>query len=243
MKKTLLFSLCFAFTIGSFAQVSEMMGFRDWRDISDAYYVRLQGNKKFDLADVKGSPFLNENFAFGNILDENSNQRVETNLRYDLYNDVFEIQLDPRSDKINTLDRTENFVYYLNNEKFVLIKTNLLNVEHYTSGNGYVVEVLPETNNVALFKRYYVELRAGSEAVTSYQEDIPPSIQREIMYILKLEGDYYELPADKKDIVEVFPDKQEDIRRYIKEKKFKFRGDDKEIQNQMLQVVRYYNTL
>jgi hypothetical protein len=220
-----------------------MMGFRDWRDISDAYYVKFQDDSKFDLEDVKGSPFLNEDFAFGNILDENSNQRVETYLRYDIYNDIFEIQLDSRSDKINTLERSTNFVYYLNDEKFVLIKSNLLNVEHYTSGNGYVVELLPGNENAGLYKRYYVELKPGSEALTSYQEDIPPSIRNEIMYIMKLDGNYYELPADRKDIVDMFPNNQDKIKKYIKEKKFKFRGDDQEVQNQVLQVVRYYNTL
>lgn len=243
MKKILLLSLCLAFTLTSFAQVSEMMGFRDWRDISDAYYVKFQGDEKFDLESVKGSPFLNENFSFGNILDENSNQRVETNLRYDMYNDIFEIQLDNRSDQVNTLDRTTNFVYYLNGEKFVLVRTNLINVEHYTSGNGYVVELIPENENATLYKRYYVDLRPGSKAQTSYQEDIPPRIDKEIMYLIKLEGDYYELPTDRKDIVDVFPDNREEIKKYIKAKKFKFRGDEQEIQNQMLQVVRYYNTL
>lgn len=243
MKKLLLFSLCFVFSLTAFAQVSEMMGFRDWRDISDAYYVELQDNSKFSLEEVQGSPFLYENFEFGNILEENSNQRVETNLRYDVYNDVFEIQLDSRSDKINTLDRTANIVYYLRGEKFVLIKTNLLNVEHYNSGNGYVVELLPENDNATLYKRYYVELKPGSKALTSYQEDIPPTLKNEIMYIIKLEGDYYELPADKKDIIDVFPDNQDKIKNYVKSKKFKFRGDDSEVQDQVLQVVRYYNTL
>jgi len=243
MKKILLLSLCVLFNLSSFAQVSEMMGFRDWRDISDAYYVKFQDNSEFDLEDVKGSPFLDEDFSFGNILDENSNQRVETYLRYDIYNDVFEIQLDNRTDKINTLDRTTNFVYYLNDEKFVLIKTNILNVEQYNSGNGYVVELIPESDNATLYKRYYIELKPGSKALTSYQEDIPPTIDKEIMYIVKLEGDYYELPADKKDIIEVFPDNQDKIKKYIKEKKFKFRGGDKEVQDQVLQVVRYYNTL
>jgi len=221
-----------------------MMGFRDWRDISDAYYVKFQDNSKFTLDDVKGSPFLNENFSFGNILDENSNQRVETNLRYDIYTDIFEIQLDNRSDQINTLDRTANFVYYLDGEKFLLIKSNVLNVNHYTSGNGYVVELLPENDNaVALYKRYYVELKPGSEALSSYQEDIPPRIIKDIMYIVKMEDNYYELPADRKDIIEVFPDHRDKLKKYIKEKKFKFRGDDKEVQDQVLQVVRYYNTL
>jgi hypothetical protein len=243
MKKIFLLGLLFTFSLPTFAQVSEMMGFRDYRDIADAYYVKLRENSKFDINDINGSPFLSEEFQFGNILDNNSMKKVETYLRYDIYNDVFEIQLDTRSDKINTLERTQNFDYYLNDEKFVLIKSNVLNVEHYTSGNGYVVELIPENENAALYKRYYVELKSGSKALTSYQEDIPPSIRKEEMYIIKINDDYYELEKDRKDVIEAFPDFKDKLKKYIKEKKFKFRGDDREVQNQMVQLVRYYNSL
>ena len=243
MKKIFLLGLLFTFSLPTFAQVSEMMGFRDYRDIADAYYVKLRENSKFDINDIKGSPFLSEEFQFGNILDNNSMKKVETYLRYDMYNDVFEIQLDTRSDKINTLERTQNFDYYLNDEKFVLIKSNVLNVEHYTSGNGYVVELIPENENAALYKRYFVELKSGSKALTSYQEDIPPSIRKEEMYIIKINDDYYELEKDRKDVIEAFPDFKDKLKKYIKEKKFKFRGDDREVQNQMVQLVRYYNSL
>ncbi len=243
MKKILLLSLVAIFSLPTYAQVSEMMGFRDYRDIADAYYVKLKENSKFDINDINGSPFLNEEFAFGNILDNKSNKKVETFLRYDMYNDVFEIQLDSRSEKINTLERTQNFDYYLNDEKFILIKSKVLNVNHYTSGNGYVAELIPENEDAALYKRYYVELKGGSKALTSYQEDIPPSIRKEEMYILKIEGDYYELEKDKKDIINTFPDNQEKLKKYIKDKKFKFRGKGRELQNQMVQLVRYYNSL
>jgi hypothetical protein len=243
MKKIFLLGLLVTFCLPTFAQVSEMMGFRDYRDIADAYYVKLRENAKFDINDIKGSPFLSEEFQFGNILDNNSMKKVETYLRYDIYNDVFEIQLDTRSDKINTLERTQNFDYYLNDEKFVLIKSNVLNVEHYTSGNGYVVELIPENVNAALYKRYYVELKSGSKALTSYQEDIPPSIRKKEMYIVKINEDYYELEKDRKDVIDAFPDFKDKLKKYIKEKKFKFRGDDREVQNQMVQLVRYYNSL
>ena len=243
MKKALLFGLCLVFSFPAFSQVSEMMGFRDFRDVADAYYVKFQNNSKFDLSDIQGSPFLNEEFAFGNILENKSMKKVETNLRYDMYKDLFEIQLESGSETINTLDRTKNIDYYLNGEKFVLIQSRIININHYDSGNGYVVELIPENDNAALYKRYYVDIKPGSKANTSYEVEIPPSIKKKVMYIVKIENDYYELPANKKEIVEVFLDNQNDLKSYIKEKKFKFKGDEKEVQDQMVQLVRYYNSL
>merc|ERR1712174_106596 len=107
-----LIGLCIVYNFSVLGQVSELMGFRDYRDIADAYYVKLKENSKFDINDIKGSPFLNENFTNGSILENKLMKKVETSLRYDMYNDVFEIQLDPTSNKVNTLERTKNINYF-----------------------------------------------------------------------------------------------------------------------------------
>ncbi|MBS3738393.1 hypothetical protein [Mesohalobacter halotolerans] len=226
----------------SFGQ-AELMGFRDYRDIADSFYMDFEGNDRFNIEDVKGSPFFNEEFNYGYIIDTKMDNKVQTFLRYDIYNDIFEIKLEPNDKSLKTLNRTPRFEYLLNDERFVIIQTSELNEAHYSSGNGYAVKLTSADNNAILYKRYYSALRQGKKAATSYQADIPPSISQKVKYIIKF-GDEFKTAEDhRKRILDAFPDHKKEIRKYIKDKKFKFRGDDKEIQNQMIQVVRYYNSL
>ncbi|MGX1025156.1 hypothetical protein [Flavobacterium sp. CS20] len=234
----------FCFLTPSQAQISEMMGFRDYRDISDAYFMRFKENSKFDINDIEGSPFLTEDFQFGYIIDSKSKNKAQAYLRYDVYNDVFEIKLEPNSKSLKTLKRTPRYKYNLGGETFVLIKSpQVINEEHYNSGNGYVVELTSPKAEAVLYKRYFKELIPGSKALTSYQQDIPPSIKSDTRYIIKFGDTYVRAEDHKKKILDAFSDHKKDIKNYIKDKGFKFRGDDKEIQNQMIQVVRYYNSL
>ncbi len=244
MYKFLVFLFCFSFFAPTNAQVSEMMGFRDYRDIADAYFMKLKENAKFDISDIEGSPFLNEDFQIGYIVDTKSDNKAQTYLRYDVYNDVFEIRLDPNSESLKTLKRTPRYKYKIGNETFVLIESQeAINEEHYISGNGYVVELTSPEAGAVLYKRYFKELKSGSKALTSYQEDIPPSIDSDSRYIIKFGNAFVRAEDHRKKILDAFPDHQKEIKKYIKDKGFKFRGDEKEVQNQMVQVVRYYNSL
>lgn len=243
MKKILSFLIAVTYITHSFGQ-AELMGFRDYRDIADSFYMKFEGSDKFDIEDVQGTPFLNKGFEYGYIIDTKSKNKSQTFLRYDVYNDVFEIQLDPNDKSLKTLERTPRFQYTLNGEKFVLIQTPVLNEAHYTSANGYAVELTTPEADAVLYKRYFKELRPGRKAATSYQSDTPPSISSKMNYIIKI-GDKYSIAEDhRKKILDAFPsDKQNAIKKYISSKKFKFRGSDKEIENEMIQVVRYYNSL
>lgn len=243
MKKILTLLIAFTFISNSFGQ-AELMGFRDYRDIADSFYMKFEGNDKFDIEDVKGTPFLIEDFSSGYIVDTKESNKAQTFLRYDVYNDIFEIQLDPNDESLKTLERSPRFEYMLNGEKFVLIQTDALNVEHYTSGNGYAVELSSPEADAVLYKRYYKELNQGRKGATSYQADIPPSISNNVMYIIKIGNSFAQAEDNRKKILDAFPsDKQSAIKKFIKSKNFKFRGDEKEIQNEMVQVVRYYNSL
>lgn len=231
------------FLTSSTAQVPGMMGYRDYRDIADAYFMDFKGTDKFDIKDVKGSPFLIENFSTGYIIDTKASNKAQTNLRYDVYNDVFEIQLNPGDGSLKTLERTPRFEYMLNNEKFVLVETKAINVEHYTSGNGYVVELTSPEAGATLYKRYYKELKPGAKATTSYQADTPPSISSKILYLIDIDSKFVVAEDHRKKVLDAFPsNKQSELKDFIKNKSLRFKGSDKDIQNDMIQLVRYYNS-
>jgi hypothetical protein len=223
------------------SQIS-LEGNPNFRDITNTYLVR-QGNTTVNIKDVEGSQFLNDEFQYGFIIDIDQNNKAKTFLRYNVYKDVFEIKFDLNSESLKQLERLPKYQYKLNNEKFVLIQDDIINDQHYISGNGYVVELTPPKDVAVLYKRYYKKLYPGRKAQSSYQKDKPPRMKDGVKYIIKF-GDEFKIAEDhRKRILDAFPDHKKEIRKYIKDKKFKFRGDDKEIQNQMIQVVRYYNSL
>ena len=243
MTKLLTLFIGLIFITSSFGQ-AELMGFRDYRDIADSFYMNFEGTDKFDIEDVQGTPFFKKDFVYGYIIDTKGKNKSQTFLRYDVYNDIFEIQLDPNDESLKTLERSPRFEYMIDGEKFVLIQTDVLNEAHYTSGNGYAVELTSPEADAVLYKRHFKELKPGSKGATSYQADTPPSISSKSMFIIKFGDNYVQAEDHKKKILDAFPsDKQDAMKKFIKSKNFKFRGSDKEIENEMIQVVRYYNTL
>jgi hypothetical protein len=198
----------------------------------------------FDAKDVKGTMFLEEDIEYGYIIDTSLKNKVQAYLKYDVYNDFFGIQLDRNGQNLKRLERTSRFYYVLNDEKFVLIQTNILNVEHYNSGNGYAVELTTPLAKAVLYKRYYKKFDPGSVSQSSYQANINPSLNTNAFYIIKFGDDFIKAETHKKGILNAFPsDKQSAIKKLISHKEFNFKGSDDEIENDMIQVVRYYNSL
>ena len=227
----------------TFAQINDFSGITTYRNIAQTFFIKSDNNT-YDINEISGSPFLNKNFNKGYVLNTNSNNKVQTYLRYDIYNDLFEIKLDSNSESLKTLERSVNYEYLLNGEKFVLIESsNVINENHYTTGNGYVVELIPSIDRVGLYKRYSSKLIPGKKATSSYGKDTKPSIRNSVKYFLKLQEKFVQVEDHKRRILDAFPDNQKKLKKYIKGKGFKFRGSDRKIQNQMVKVVRYYNSL
>ncbi len=244
MKFTFSILLFLFFKTYSFCQVSQFNGFRDYRVLADTYYMSvMRGDEKINVSDINGTPFLKKEFSYGFVLDTVSQTKAYTNLRYDVYNDLFEIKLEPSSKSLKTIVRSPQFQYFLNDEKFVLIQTDVLNKNQYISGNGYVVELTTSKLEVVLYKRYTKKFIPGKDAKSSYGTSMPPRITEETNFIIKFEDKFVLAEPHKRKILDAFPNHEKKLKKYIKDKGFKFRGSDREIQNEMIQVVRYYNSL
>lgn len=225
-------------------QTDAVMGYQDYRRVTESYYIRTSGEQQYNMRDVKGSLFLNDDFVLGSIYDINDDKQFQAFLRYDVFNDVFEIRLNQNSDELKKLKRSPNYQYSILNKKFVLINsTSAINEEHYVSGNGYVVELTNADKKVVLYKRYYMEFDEGSKATSTYQQDTQPSLSLNYRYIIKFNDRYVRADSHRKKILNAFPDKQNEIKKFIKTSKFNFRGNEQEVQNQMIATVQYYNSL
>lgn len=246
MLKNILFVFCSIFVLSTYAQIQTdaVMGYQDYRRVTESYYIRTADDQKYKMRNVEGSLFLYDDFKLGSVYDVNADKQFQTFLRYDVFNDVFEIRLNQNSDELKTLKRSPNYQYTIDNKKFVLINsTSAINEEHYISGNGYVEELTNADEEAVLYKRYYMEFNEGVKATSTYQTDTPPSLELKQRYIIKFNDDYKRADDHRKRIIDAFPDHQAKIKKFIKSNKHKFRGDEQEIQNQMIETVQYYNSL
>jgi len=224
-------------------QIGSQFIFQDYRNMKQEFVVNV-GENILNVNEVQGSPFLNKDFKKGVIVDNKNNMEVSTYLRYDALNDTFEIKLNADDEDIKKLPRNFNYQYILNNEKFVLIRSaNAIRELHYDIDNGYVIQISEKQDDATLYKRYFIEKKEGKEALSSYQKDTPAKLDLGFRYIIKIEDKYVKAEAKKRRIVDAFPNKKGQLEKYIKKKKLKFRGSDEDIEQDLIDLVNYYNSI
>lgn len=141
-------------------------GFRPLTDLqlfgSSTYEFREAGTT---LEDVKGSPFLEEEFRMGRIMI-NQSMYEEVSLRYDVYSDRFQVRLtettlviDPARNNIDTL--------YYGGYRFV--RKFLLPGKNQTLSH---VAVLYQDDRCTLYKRFIMNLVPATKA-SAYVEARP----------------------------------------------------------------------
>lgn len=231
--------ICFQFSY------SQETSFDPYRDLQSAVNLQLGSGENPDLTNIKGSPFLNDDFVKGYIYDSNKDIKSELFLRYDVFNDIFEILLGRNTTSIKKLKRSTNFEYFLNDEKFVLIQApSVINKNQYVTSNGYVAEIKKINEDLILFKRYMKEYKPPIEAKTMYDTDKAAYIKNDEYYIIKIDGKYEELELNRRKILDAFPDKyQKELKRFLKTNGIKFRGDDEEIEKEILDLLEHFQFL
>ncbi|WP_312341029.1 hypothetical protein [Chryseobacterium binzhouense] len=194
MKKiTLIFSiilsqLCFSqigLTAASPNAFFESLYFKDFR---------------YEYKDVKGSPYLNNDFQFAQIGDYKN-----IPMRYNSYTDEFEFKKDDLNYILPKEDNLSPIIFQNRDKQFVLQNIN---------GN---MQYLEEINSEAkLFKKYTTIFKELKRASTTYEQDSPPSFEQipPKYYIIKKDGTAVEF--SKKKIENSFPEKYKALKVYIK---------------------------
>lgn len=226
----------------SFGQIVGQMG--DWRDMADIQMINNEQGETIDLNKVTGSPYLNPTFQKGIITNLEKNEDTSLWLRYNVFSDNIEAKVDIKSDEVAVVDRSTKYDFTLLGEKFVLVRDKFI-FEKKGSDNGYMAQISDPAKDVVLYKNYSHEFTPPVKPQTSYDVERPGSLKINIEYYIKA-GDRRLQPINpnKKKIANDFPSNfQDDIKKFVKSKGLKFRGDDKEIESELRQVLDYYISL
>jgi hypothetical protein len=132
------------------------------------FYKEFSNNdiEKLTAENVNGSPYLVDTFEQGEIFINNI-PREKYLMRYNIYNEVFELMISPT--EVNDLLKLDDMTVVLNNRKYVFLSYNSADDE---VREGYF-EIITEGPKVNLYLKKNKILKEGRKARTSLESDVP----------------------------------------------------------------------
>lgn len=231
MKKFLAIVTIFIVTVGtshsqSTYQIKEAMDFFRTN--------RMQtGGWRSDLTEdnIKGSPYLNDEFINGTIYTTSKLQYVNIPLRYNIYNDDMEFKSPDESvlamaapeivEKAEFGDYKMAYIPFANAKKI---------------RNGFFI--ILEEGKASLYERARVLFKEPEEP-GAYKEAEPAKFVRKAnTYYVRIGKEQAQLVSSKKELLSVFPDHSDEIATFIKKNKVKPSKPET-----LIKLVQYYNTL
>jgi hypothetical protein len=184
-------------------------------------------NKK-DLAEIKGSAYLVDEFRLADV----AGIKQQIMVRYNALTDMIEVET-PKKEVFSLMKKepfnTITIIPFTDKIKLLNYKTK--ETEIY----GYLVELF-NSNKIALYRRDRVILQKGKEALNTYSPAVPARYVKanEEFFISKNGEMAFPAPRNKKELLETFPEKKTEITDFIKKNDYSHK-DEKSIIN----IMRY----
>lgn len=177
-----------------------------------------------NYSDIKGSPYMNKNFVNGTLI-MNNNKKIETNLRYNIFNDALESKQNGKMLNVNKNSNIKEVI--IDGKCYCLIILDNL-------PSKTIVEKIYD-HKLKLYLKHQVSFKKAEFA----KPYVDPKPNRFISSNPKL---YFKTPFNEslirikraKDFTKIFPNSSSQIKKYIKKNKIKI--DNKE---QLIQLVSY----
>lgn len=179
---------------------------------------------------IKGTPYLNEDYANGTILTSTNTRNAL--LRYNAYRDLFEFQVDGQA---RVLDPSSTI-------RKVSLGESTFVVEKYTNDKGvvkYGYFTLLDSGHAVLYSKKSVKFTPGMKGRGLDGGDQPAEYRRtpDEFYFKVAGGEMVEI-KNIKGMIAAFPDKKEELAAFAKKEKISPRNEE-----ELVQLIRYYNSL
>lgn len=190
--------------------------------------TNLSGNH-YDISNIMGSPYLNNDFQTGDILTTSNTYYDGISLRYNIYNDDMEYK--GKDENIYSLEKSTITIVNIGDTEFIYKAYS----NNGTIGRSFF-EVLSK-GKITLLKQYHVRFEQEQPA-KAFADPVPAKFNstRSDYYILIGEHEPKRI-SNFKDMIELLPDQKSEIEKYIKSNKLKF-GSQEDISK----IIAYYNS-
>lgn len=237
-KRNAVFILLFSFSF-AFSQVSNLGSLKDLESINTLR--NHNGGQTIDVNNVKGSPYLEEDFKKGMLIREG--EEIVLYIRFNVYSDNFEVKNNSSDKKITVLPRSNTFKIQLGGRKYIFTQSNYVFNE---TGSGYLAMISEPNAKFTLYKEFFSDYTPKKEGATPYDMAKPAMIETEYKYFLKDNESekFIELEDHKKRILDAFPKGlQNQIKSFMKVNDLNLRGKDLEIEAELLKIIDFSNTI
>ncbi|MHB1148174.1 MAG: hypothetical protein ACYC01_11355 [Lutibacter sp.] len=199
---------------------------------SEQTLVHRTSITSFDLRskELVGSIYINENFLPAKL----SNSQEQYLIRYNAYQDEMEVEKNG-----NSYHLSKNLNYSINFEGINKTYQVYNYLEKKETVPGFFV-VLYNGDNISLLIKEKIKFYEEVKAKTGYDKYKPPTLKRvaDEFYIGYKNSSAKELPSKKKDILDLFTSKANEIESYMNENKLGFKNKE-----DLIKIFSYYHTL
>lgn len=195
--------------------------------------VFLSQTKLIKTSEVRdGSPYYNGNSFLKTDIPGYSKDLQE--LRYNAYSDEMEFMSD---NEVYAVDKEPGMLVNFKN----LNKTYICLNYNFGFGNrfGYLLLLVSNPSKYSLYKREKVELLKGEKSPNGITKDRNDYYSKEKdLYLLGYNGDFRKIDANRKNLIEAFGAKSNEVKNYLEANKLNLK---KEVD--LIKLVSYINTL
>jgi len=184
--------------------------------------------------DYQGSPYIFEDWKSGSVTTHNGQKLQEVQLNLDLYSHQWLVQYEDKAYALAE-DIISRVIVDSNSSKDRIFVPLSLPPD----GKTRFVQLLYE-DQMRLIKTFEIQLNtiennSGGYGTSTNAPEIKRFVQTIIYYVMDLKGELlYSFEGKKKAVQDAFQDR-EDIQKFIKRNKFKFKDD-----TDIIQLVQYY---
>jgi len=184
---------------------------------------------------IKGTPFQNDDFQPGSILNDNQVLISSIVLRYNAFQDEFQIKksVNESNDNIQALLKKTNVYIKVSNDIYAF-KTPVPN----EIAGGYY-QILVEGNNLDLYKKNSKKYIEGAESVNMMTGNHASRLVDESFYfVVNSTGKFVELPSSKNKKIETIAGSQKnELKKYIKSAKLNIKNEE-----DLIKAIEFFNS-
>ena len=225
MKKLIVLVLFALISIKTYSQATLYVGENFMNNYRN---VVINTSKNSYGENITGSPFTTDDFVFGKVIGYKNNYL----LRYDAFNE--QMLAKRKDDKIFIVNKeTITEVTFNDGTKYVVFDYTFDGIKK----NGYL-EVLMSNSAISLLKKEVIKFRPAQKPATGYDQPKPPAfVKARDRYLISNTMGEINSFNKKKDFLQLFPDKKNDIEKFIKSNKIKFTKE-----KDLIRLVEHINS-
>jgi len=190
------------------------------RGSSNIYKLNEQGEYVINFDIIKGSPYENNNFLMGLLVDEVGHKNVNIYLRYNIYNDVIEFKEELYSPNTLALLKQKDISCVINGMAYkYLTFTN----ESNTELDGYL-KVLYAGKNYSAYQHLSSHFTPKQAAENSFIPGVVPTFDTKSQYFIQQGDSISPLPYKRKEIYKKFPDQADALKPFFSKNKKNLRS-------------------